>query len=156
MISKEDADLLKNLLPEKGLNMISIKFSEEIVFSTSLGHKDQGGRSVVFKNQLVGKVFTSDKGRFFYGHDERLTKNNTKNIVKKKVYFPEVSEVEDDTSTIEITTLYHSLKNRKKDGFIRKIKSLLVFDGFENRTNMIHAILGNGTSNSTVGAVLIL
>ena len=41
MISKEDADLLKQLSSEDGLKFISEKFSEGVVFSTSLGQEDQ-------------------------------------------------------------------------------------------------------------------
>ncbi|HJY11455.1 MAG TPA: phosphoadenosine phosphosulfate reductase family protein, partial [Flavobacterium sp.] len=78
MISKEDADLLKQLSAEDGLKFISGKFSEGVVFSTSLGQEDQVITDMIFKNHLSIKVFTLDTGRLFYEHYDLLSQNNSR------------------------------------------------------------------------------
>ena len=50
MISKEDSNTLKSLSAEEGLKFLSGKFSEGIVFSTSLGQEDQVITDMIFKN----------------------------------------------------------------------------------------------------------
>ncbi|WP_346984758.1 hypothetical protein [Chryseobacterium sp. POE27] len=65
MISKEDAETLKQLSAEEGLKFISSKFSETAVFSTSLGQEDQVITDIIFRNNLPIRVFTLDTGRLF-------------------------------------------------------------------------------------------
>lgn len=124
MISKEDADILKQLSAEDGLKFISEKFSEGVVFSTSLGQEDQILTDMIFKQGLPVKVFTLDTGRLFYEHYDLLSKNNSRYKTKTEVYFPEASDVEKYVNEKGINAFYHSAENRKECCFIRKVKPL--------------------------------
>ncbi len=149
MISKEDAEILKQLSAEDGLKLISAKFPEGAVFSTSLGQEDQVITDMIFRNQLPVKVFTLDTGRLFYEHYELLSLNNSRYKTKIEVYAPESSDVEKYVNEKGINAFYHSVENRKECCFIRKVKPLnralngatvwitgLRADQSENRENM--------------------
>ncbi|WP_312174036.1 phosphoadenylyl-sulfate reductase [Chryseobacterium sp.] len=124
MISKEDAETLKQLSAEEGLKFISSRFPETAVFSTSLGQEDQVITDIIFRNELPIKVFTLDTGRLFYEHYELLSKNNSRYKIKTQVYFPESSDVEKYVNEKGINAFYHSVENRKECCFIRKVKPL--------------------------------
>jgi len=124
MISKEDAETLRQLPPEEGLKFISSRFPETAVFSTSLGQEDQVITDIIFKNKLPIKVFTLDTGRLFYEHYELLSQNNVRYATKTEVYFPESSDVEKYVNEKGINAFYHSVENRKECCFIRKVKPL--------------------------------
>ncbi|WP_294287718.1 phosphoadenylyl-sulfate reductase [uncultured Chryseobacterium sp.] len=124
MISKEEADILKQLPPEEGLKLMSSKFPQGAVFSTSLGQEDQVITDIIFRNALPVKVFTLDTGRLFYEHYELLSRNNARYKRKTEVYFPESSDVEQYVNEKGINAFYHSVENRKECCFIRKVKPL--------------------------------
>lgn len=124
MILIEDADRLEQLSPKDGLKFISEKFSDGVVFSTSLGQEDQVITDLIFSNQLPFKVFTLDTGRLFYEHYDLLSQNNSRYKIKTEVYFPEASDVENFVNTKGINAFYHSVENRKECCFIRKVKPL--------------------------------
>jgi len=124
MISKEDAETLKQLSAEEGLKFISSKFPDTAVFSTSLGQEDQLITDLIFKNKLPIRVFTLDTGRLFNEHYELLSQNNSRYKTKTKVYFPEASDVEKFVNEKGINAFYHSVENRKECCFIRKVKPL--------------------------------
>lgn len=124
MISKEDAETLKQLPAEDGLKFISAKLSDGVVFSTSLGQEDQVITDMIFRNQLPVKVFTLDTGRLFYEHYELLSKNNLTYKTKIEVYVPDASDVEKYVNEKGINAFYHSMENRKECCFIRKVKPL--------------------------------
>ncbi|MCW3168378.1 phosphoadenylyl-sulfate reductase [Chryseobacterium sp. 09-1422] len=124
MISKEDADLLKQLSAEGGLKFISEKFTGGIVFSTSLGQEDQVITDMILRNQLPIKVFTLDTGRLFYEHYDLLSQNNSRYKTKTEVHFPEAYDVEKYVNEKGINAFYHSVENRKECCYIRKVKPL--------------------------------
>ncbi|WP_295203349.1 phosphoadenylyl-sulfate reductase [uncultured Chryseobacterium sp.] len=124
MISTEDADILKELPPEEGLEFIASKFPSGVVFSTSLGQEDQVITDMIFKNQLPIQVFTLDTGRLFYEHYELLANNNSKYKTRTQVYFPEPSDVEKFVNEKGINAFYHSMEHRKECCYIRKVKPL--------------------------------
>ncbi|WP_394674617.1 phosphoadenylyl-sulfate reductase [uncultured Chryseobacterium sp.] len=124
MISTEDADILKELPPEEGLEFIASKFPSGVVFSTSLGQEDQVITDMIFKNQLPIQVFTLDTGRLFYEHYELLANNNSKYKTRTQVYFPEPSDVEQFVNEKGINAFYHSVEHRKECCYIRKVKPL--------------------------------
>lgn len=124
MISTEDADILKELPPEEGLEFIASKFPSGVVFSTSLGQEDQVITDMIFKNQLPIQVFTLDTGRLFYEHYELLANNNSKYKTRTQVYFPEPSDVEQFVNEKGINAFYHSMEHRKECCYIRKVKPL--------------------------------
>jgi phosphoadenosine phosphosulfate reductase len=124
MISKEEADILKQLPAEEGLQLISSKFPRGAVFSTSLGQEDQVITDIIFRNALPVRVFTLDTGRLFPEHYGLLAQNNARYKRKTEVYFPESSDVEQYVNEKGINAFYHSVENRKECCFIRKVKPL--------------------------------
>ena len=124
MLTNEDISQIENLNLEESLKLISEKFSNEAVFSTSLGQEDQVITDVIFKNNLPIKVFTLDTGRLFYEHYELLSGNNSKYKTKTEVYFPEANDVEKYVNEKGINAFYHSVENRKECCYIRKVKPL--------------------------------
>ncbi len=124
MLSQEDILQIEKLSPEKGLQFITAKISEGVVFSTSLGQEDQVLTDFIFKNKMPIKVFTLDTGRLFYEHYELLANNNSKYKIKTEVYFPEAEDVEKFVNEKGINGFYNSVENRKECCFIRKVKPL--------------------------------
>ena len=124
MLSQEDILQIEKLSPEKGLQFITVKISEGVVFSTSLGQEDQVLTDFIFKNKMPIKVFTLDTGRLFYEHYELLANNNSKYKIKTEVYFPEAEDVEKFVNEKGINGFYNSVENRKECCFIRKVKPL--------------------------------
>lgn len=124
MISKEEADILRQLPAEEGLKLISSKFPQGAVFSTSLGQEDQVITDIIFRNALPVKVFTLDTGRLFPEHYELLARNHARYKTKTEVYFPESSDIEQYVNEKGINAFYHSVENRKECCFIRKVKPL--------------------------------
>ena len=124
MISKEDADILKQLTAEEGLKFVSSKFPYGAVFCTYLGKEDQVITDLIFRNGLPIKVFTLDTGRLFPEHYELLAQNNSRYRKKTEVYFPEATDVEQYVNEKGINAFYHSVENRKECCFIRKVKPL--------------------------------
>ncbi len=124
MISKEDAAILEQLPAEEGLRLVSSRFSEGAVFSTSLGQEDQVITDMIFRAGLSVKVFTLDTGRLFNEHYELLSQNNSRYRTKTEVYFPAVADVEAYVNEKGINAFYQSVENRKECCFIRKVKPL--------------------------------
>lgn len=124
MISKEDAAILEQLPAEEGLRLVSSRFSEGAVFSTSLGQEDQVITDMIFRAGLSVKVFTLDTGRLFNEHYELLSQNNSRYRTKTEVYFPDASDVEAFVNEKGINAFYQSVENRKECCFIRKVKPL--------------------------------
>ncbi|RNA62755.1 phosphoadenylyl-sulfate reductase [Chryseobacterium nematophagum] len=124
MISIEDVNIIKQLSAEEGLKFISSKFSEGLVFSTSLGQEDQVILDIISKNDLPVKVFTLDTGRLFYEHYELLSNNNSKYKTKIEVHFPNAADVEKYVNEKGVNAFYHSVEDRKECCFIRKVKPL--------------------------------
>lgn len=124
MLSKEDAAILKQLPPEEGLRLVSSRFPERAVFSTSLGQEDQVITDMIFKAGLPVKVFTLDTGRLFNEHYELLSQNNSRYRTKTEVYFPDAADVEAYANEKGSNAFYQSVENRKECCFIRKVKPL--------------------------------
>lgn len=124
MISNEEILKIEKLPLDEALKLITEKFPEGVVFSTSLGQEDQVLTDVILKNHLPIKVFTLDTGRLFYEHYELLSKNNSRYKTKTEVYFPEASDVEKYVSEKGVNAFFNSVENRKECCYIRKVKPL--------------------------------
>lgn len=123
-LTENDIKLLDSLSLSEGLKFITDKFTEGVVFSTSLGQEDQVITDAIFRNDLPVKVFTLDTGRLFYEHYELLAKNKSKYKKNTKVYFPDAKDVEKYVNEKGINAFYYSVENRKECCFIRKVKPL--------------------------------
>lgn len=124
MFSEKEIQEIEQLDLVEALRLVSEKYPDETVFSTSLGQEDQVLTDAIFKNKLPVKVFTLDTGRLFPEHYELLSKNNSRYKTKTQVYFPEAEDVEKYVNEKGINAFYQSVENRKECCFIRKVKPL--------------------------------
>lgn len=124
MLTQEFISKVEQSSLDEALRLVSEKFSEGIVFSTSLGQEDQILLDAIFTQDLPIEVFTLDTGRLFYEHYELLAKNKAKYKKDIKVYFPDSKDVEELVAKNGINGFYHSVENRKSCCFVRKVKPL--------------------------------
>lgn len=124
MLTTEEISQIEQASLQDALRLVSEKFPEASVFSSSLGQEDQVITDAIFKNKLPIKVFTLDTGRLFYEHYDLLSKTQSLYQSKIKVYFPEADDVEKYVDEKGINGFYFSEENRKECCFIRKVKPL--------------------------------
>ena len=124
MFSEKEIQEIEQFSLIEALRLVSEKYPDETVFSTSLGQEDQIITDTIFRNQLPIKVFTLDTGRLFPEHYELLSKNNSRYKIKTQVYFPEASDVEKYVNEKGINAFFQSVENRKECCHIRKVKPL--------------------------------
>lgn len=110
--------------PMEGLRLVSSFFPQGVVFSTSLGQEDQVLTDMVCKENLPINIFTLDTGRLFPEHYTLLANNQARYKRKIHVYFPDQTQTEDYVNTHGINGFYHSLENRKRCCYIRKVEPL--------------------------------
>ena len=124
MFSEKEIQEIEQFSLIEALRLVSEKYLDKTVFSTSLGQEDQIITDTIFRNQLPIKVFTLDTGRLFPEHYELLSKNNSRYKIKTQVYFPEASDVEKYVNEKGINAFFQSVENRKECCHIRKVKPL--------------------------------
>lgn len=115
---------LAGLSALEGLQLISDKYAQGAVFSTSLGIEDQVISHLIFRNDFSIGVFTLDTGRLFQETYDVL--DSTKRKYKKpiKVFYPKHEDVEALLEEKGPNSFYESVENRKECCFVRKIKPL--------------------------------
>ncbi|MEG8946158.1 phosphoadenylyl-sulfate reductase [Rosettibacter firmus] len=119
---------IKNQLYDKDalevLKLISKKFGNKAVFSTSLSIEDQVITHMLASLNSKIKIFTLDTGRL---------PNETYNLIERtierynipiKIYFPNPRLVERMVNRDGINLFYRSIENRKKCCHVRKIQPL--------------------------------
>lgn len=123
-IETEINDLIENKSIEKSLRILSERFKDKIVFSTSLGLEDQVITHFIFSNDIPIQIFTLDTGRLFNETYSVLNKTNEFYDKKIKVYFPKNDAVEKLVNEKGPFSFYESVENRKECCFIRKVEPL--------------------------------
>ena len=123
-LTKEYISKLEQSSLEEILSSVSESFPGKVVFASSLGQEDQLLTDVIFKNQIPITVFTIDTGRLFNETYELLDKTIARYKQAIRVYFPEVSDVEEFVLAKGINSFYESVDNRKECCYIRKVKPL--------------------------------
>ena len=94
MLINELKNRLNGLSIEDQLNILISRFSEKIIFTTSLGFEDQVITHKIFRNNLNIKVATLDTGRLFPQTYDVLSNTIIRYNKKIDVYFPEYEDVE--------------------------------------------------------------
>ncbi|PST83450.1 phosphoadenylyl-sulfate reductase [Pedobacter yulinensis] len=110
--------------PVSALSLLSEKYRDRIVFSTSFGWEDQVITHLIFSNNLPIKVFTLETGRLF--PETYYVWNRTLEIYGKKIepYFPRPDLLQEMVGTKGPSSFYESVENRKECCYIRKIEPL--------------------------------
>jgi phosphoadenosine phosphosulfate reductase len=115
---------LENLDLVASLRLVSEKYPNKVVFSTSFGQEDQVITDAIFRNGLAIQVFTLDTGRLFPETYELMDKTKARYKTAFKTYFPETEEVEQFVESKGFNSFYESVENRKACCGIRKIVGL--------------------------------
>lgn len=110
---------------ESGLEFLSKKYNQKIVFSTSFGIEDQVISHAIFGQNIRNiEVFTLDTGRFFAETYAVWDKTLLQYNVNIKAYYPNTEKVEAYVNTNGINAFYNSVDLRKECCFIRKVEPL--------------------------------
>ncbi len=117
-------DKLEKLSLVESLNFIAQKYSQKVVFSTSLGQEDQVITDAIFKNNIDIEVFTLDTGRLFQETYELIDRTRSRYKKNIEIYFPNTDKVQKLTTEKGLNSFYESVENRKECCFIRKIEPL--------------------------------
>jgi phosphoadenosine phosphosulfate reductase len=115
---------LENLNLVASLRLVSEKYPNKVVFSTSFGQEDQVITDAIFKNGLAIQVFTLDTGRLFPETYELMDKTKARYKATFKTYFPDTEKVEQFVESKGFNSFYESVENRKACCGIRKIVGL--------------------------------
>jgi phosphoadenosine phosphosulfate reductase len=106
------------------LRLVSEKYPNKVVFSTSFGQEDQVITDAIFRNGLAIQVFTLDTGRLFPETYELMDKTKARYKATFKTYFPNTEKVEQFVESKGFNSFYESVENRKACCGIRKIVGL--------------------------------
>ncbi len=106
------------------LRLVSEKYPNKVVFSTSFGQEDQVIADAIFKNGLNIQVFTLDTGRLFPETYELMDRTKARYKTPFKTYFPDTEQVEQLVENKGFSSFYESVDNRKECCGIRKIVGL--------------------------------
>lgn len=106
------------------LRLVSEKYPDKVVFSTSFGQEDQVIVDAIFKNNINIEVFTLDTGRLFPETYELMDKTRARYKANFKVYSPETEQLEQFLEKKGFNSFYESVENRKECCNIRKIVGL--------------------------------
>lgn len=123
-LKKAEIDEILSLDLSDSIRLITEKFPDKVVFSSSLGQEDQVITDIIFKNNFPVQVFTLDTGRLFYETYDLIERTNARYKTSLKVYFPDAADVETFVTEKGVNSFYESVENRKECCFIRKVKSL--------------------------------
>ena len=115
---------LESLDLVSGLRLISEKYPNQVVFSTSFGQEDQVIADAIWKNNIDIKVFTLDTGRLFSETYELMDKTRSRYKINFQTYFPDTEKVEELVENKGFHSFYESVENRKECCNIRKIIGL--------------------------------
>ena len=139
------------LVKDKGilesLKLLSQKFENKIVFSTSFGIEDQVIADFIFSNNLPIKVFTLDTGRQFQETYSTWNKTLLRYGKEIETYFPNSAAVETLLQKKGPNSFYDSVENRKECCFIRKVEPLN--RALKNQKIWITGIRAEQSSNRT-------
>lgn len=124
MFTEEQIQQIENASLADALKLVTGRFPEATVFSTSLGQEDQVITEAIASNKLPVRIFTLDTGRLFYEHYDLLEKTNARYKINIAVYFPHPEDVESYVRENGVNGFYESVENRKQCCFIRKVKPL--------------------------------
>ena len=121
MLINELKNRLNGLSIEDQLNILISRFSEKIIFTTSLGFEDQVITHKIFRNNLNIKVATLDTGRLFPQTYDVLSNTIIRYNKKIDVYFPEYEDVEKMVTEKGPLSFHKSVENRKECCRLRKV-----------------------------------
>ena len=124
MLINELKNRLNGLSIEDQLNILISRFSEKIIFTTSLGFEDQVITHKIFRNNLNIKVATLDTGRLFPQTYDVLSNTIIRYNKKIDVYFPEYEDVEKMVTEKGPLSFYKSVEDRKECCRLRKVVPL--------------------------------
>ncbi len=121
---EELENLLRDQSPAASLQLLSERFKNNIVFSTSFGLEDQAISHIIFQQQLPVEVFTLDTGRMFT--ETYSTWSRTLEMYGQPIhaYYPNAEKLQAFITEKGPNSFYESVENRKDCCGIRKVEPL--------------------------------
>lgn len=117
--------LLEGKTPQEGLQLLSQRWGDRAVFSTSFGMEDQVITHMIASGGLHIGVFTLDTGRLFPETYSVWNWTREKLGVHIHAYAPDMQRLEDLVSAKGPNSFYDSVENRKECCHIRKVEPLI-------------------------------
>lgn len=118
------SELTKNPDTIQNLLNLSIRYSGEVVFSTSFSWEDQVISHLIFKEALNIRVFTLDTGRLFTETYSTWSRTLEKYNQPITAYYPESFSLQQFVAEKGPNSFYESIDNRKHCCFLRKVEPL--------------------------------
>ncbi len=110
--------------PEETLKILSERFQNRILFTTSFGYEDQVITDMIFRNTIPVRVATLDTGRLFEETYKVFARTRERYGCRIETYFPDTNDVEKLVYEKGPISFYESVENRKECCYIRKVKPL--------------------------------
>ena len=121
---KELQNELKGKEIGEQLRILTDRFPDEVIFSTSFGLEDQAITYLISAAKVPVKVFTLDTGRVFTETYSTWSRTVEKYNLFISAYYPEASPLQDFISAKGPNSFYESVENRKQCCHIRKVEPL--------------------------------
>lgn len=106
------------------LSVIMKNHPGKVCFSSSLSAEDQIITHMLCKLDENPDIFSLDTGRLFYDTYDLIDRTNKHFGIKLRVMFPDSLSVEEMVQEKGINLFYHSIENRKRCCYVRKIEPL--------------------------------
>jgi phosphoadenosine phosphosulfate reductase len=120
----EWAKLLAGKTPQEGLQLLSDKWGDRAVFSTSFGMEDQVLTHMIHEAGLHVALITLDTGRLFPETYSVWSRTLERYKLHIRSYAPDMQRLEDLVSAKGPNSFYNSVENRKECCHIRKVEPL--------------------------------
>jgi len=115
---------LQDHTPEETLKILSERFRNRIIFTTSFGYEDQVITDMIFRHKIPVRIATLDTGRLFEETYKVFARTRERYQCTIETYFPDTRDVEKLLSAKGPISFYESVENRKECCHIRKVKPL--------------------------------
>ena len=120
----EISDQVSRLNIIQSLFLLTERFPNQVVFSTSFSYEDQVITDLILSNNIPVSIFTLDTGRLFAETYSVWNSTNEKYATKIKAFYPDNSLLEIYINEKGPNAFYESIENRKGCCFIRKVEPL--------------------------------
>lgn len=115
---------LDSLTLREGLQLLSLRYPNEVTFSTSFSLEDQLITHEILNEPLPVSIFTLDTGRLFPETYSVWTSTNSRYKTHIKAYYPNQDALGELIATKGPNLFYESVENRKACCNIRKVEPL--------------------------------
>jgi len=117
-------ELMEGTGLDEALRLLTERFPDKVVFSTSFSIEDQVVTHAISANDIPIKLFTLDTGRLFAETYSVWNSTNEKYHTRVQAYYPDRNLLEKLLNEKGPNSFYESAENRKECCRIRKVEPL--------------------------------